>query len=114
MVNGTNVLTSNLAAGTHDIGIQPSHLIDAINAGLGQSDWQTGQGIGDAPSDGNIYGRQNSGWVTVSSGGIGEAPTDGNTYVRQNFGWVVGGISDAPYDGNYYARQNGNWSSFSP
>jgi len=47
-----------------------------------------GTSIGDAPSDGQQYGRRNGAW-TVIYGFIGEAPTDGRQYGRQSAGWTV-------------------------
>ena len=46
---------------------------------------QTGN-IPDAPSDGNIYGRQNFGWTVVGSA-VGEVPNDAIMYVRQFNHW---------------------------
>jgi hypothetical protein len=57
-------------------------------------------------------------WVPQSGGGgggISEAPTDGQLYGRENASWVVvpagggGGIADAPNDGTMYARMSGAW-----
>lgn len=55
-------------------------------------------------------------WVPVlpdlgGGGGVGDAPSDGNMYVRQNGAWVqiVPGIADAPSDGNTYGRLDGAW-----
>lgn len=47
-------------------------------------------------------------------GGIGEAPSDGNQYVRQNSSWQLvelqeAGIKDAPSDNNRYVRRNEQW-----
>lgn len=47
---------------------------------------QTG-GIGDAPSDGNMYVRQNGTWVQITQG-IADAPSDGTTYGRNDAAWV--------------------------
>ncbi len=44
-------------------------------------------GIPEAPSDGDIYGRQNESWVSIPDDVIGDAPTDGATYGRQNGQW---------------------------
>lgn len=46
-------------------------------------------------------------------GGIGEAPSDGQQYARQNANWsvVAAAGADAPQDGSPYARQDGNWVS---
>jgi hypothetical protein len=57
----------------------------------------SGGGIPEAPTDGEIYGRQNAGWVVVPSGGgggISEAPTDGKPYVRQSAAWAAFDIID--------------------
>ena len=58
----------------------------------------SGGGIEEAPTDGEIYGRQNAGWTVVPSGGggggISEAPTDGKPYVRQSSGWVAFDLID--------------------
>lgn len=46
----------------------------------------------EAPSDGEIYGRQDGEWVVVSNdgggGGIADAPADGKTYARKDAAWV--------------------------
>jgi Chaperone of endosialidase len=52
----------------------------------------SGGGIPDAPSNGQLYGRQNATWAVVPAGGTGgisDAPSDGETYGRENGGWVV-------------------------
>jgi hypothetical protein len=69
-------------------------------------------GIGDAPSDNNYYSRRNAAWE-VSPTGIGDAPSDGNQYVRQDAAWEIAaaGIGDAPADNDYYGRQNNAWVS---
>jgi hypothetical protein len=56
-------------------------------------------------------------WAPQTGGGIGEAPTDGQQYARQNAAWSPvtggggGGIPEAPTDGSAYARVNGDWYS---
>ena len=49
--------------------------------------------LGDAPSNGTLYGRLNGAWsaVTVGGGGITEAPTDGAIYARkgQTAAWIA-------------------------
>ena len=59
----------------------------------------SGDGIPEAPNDGQQYGRQSEGWTVVtggSSGGIPEAPNDGQQYARQSEAWsVVAGGSSA-------------------
>jgi len=47
-------------------------------------------GIADAPTDGQLYGRESGTWVVVPSGG--------------------GGIADAPNDGTMYARLSAAWT----
>jgi hypothetical protein len=57
-------------------------------------------------------------WATPAGGGGGipEAPTDGQLYGRENAAWVVvptgggGGIADAPNDGTAYARKSAAWA----
>jgi hypothetical protein len=56
-------------------------------------------------------------WATpAGGGGIPEAPTDGQLYGRENAAWVVvptgggGGITDAPNDGTAYARKSAAWA----
>ena len=54
--------------------------------------------LGDAPSDGNLYGRKNAAWNVVS-GFISDAPSDGTIYGRQNAAWVAanpGGVGVVP------------------
>jgi hypothetical protein len=51
-----------------------------------------GGGIADAPSDGQLYGRENAAWVVVPvgpGGGIPDAPSDGTTYGRLNAAWTA-------------------------
>jgi len=59
----------------------------------------TGGFLGDAPNDGQSYGRKNLGWVDVTE----EAPSDDISYGRKNGAWIpsVGGavISDTPPPG---------------
>lgn len=45
---------------------------------------------------------------------IGDAPSNGNQYVRQNGSWAInsGGVSEAPISGQMYARYNGGWVAF--
>ena len=68
----------------------------------------------DAPSDGQQYARQNGAWTPVESvePGISDAPSDGKTYGRNNGTWTVvtEGITDSPSDGKQYARQDGAWT----
>ena len=45
------------------------------------------KGITDAPSDGNLYGRENEAWVEVPPPGISDAPADSKEYVRYNSTW---------------------------
>ena len=52
----------------------------------------SGDGIPEAPNDGQQYGRQSEGWTVVtggSGGGIPEAPNDGQQYARQSEAWSV-------------------------
>ncbi len=53
-----------------------------------------GGGLEDAPSDGELYARQDGAWVAFTPGGGGGG----------------GGIPDAPNDGKSYVRANGDWS----
>lgn len=69
-------------------GGQPGQSLSTNGAGV--LSWQGGAGIPEAPTDGQLYGRENATWVVVPSGG-------------------GGGISDAPADGTLYARENGAW-----
>lgn len=62
--------------------------------GSGVLSWATpaGGGIPEAPTDGQLYGRQSSAWhVVPSGGGITDAPSDGTAYMRSNAGWSSGG-----------------------
>jgi hypothetical protein len=55
-----------------------------------------GGGIGEAPSDGQQYARQNAGWTVVVSAAIGtDAPQDGSPYARQDGNWVSLAVMDA-------------------
>ncbi|MCK9599040.1 MAG: hypothetical protein M0R06_08375 [Sphaerochaeta sp.] len=49
--------------------------------------------------------------ATSGSAGIPDAPSDGNLYARENAGWVAfTPFTDAPADGKQYARQNNTWA----
>ena len=48
---------------------------------------ESSSGIEEAPTDGEIYGRQTLGWVPVPDPPVGEAPMDGGIYARQNATW---------------------------
>jgi hypothetical protein len=61
--------------------------------GSGGLSWQTppgaSGGIPDAPTDGQLYGRQDAGWAVISSGGgIADAPSDGTLYGRKSAAWA--------------------------
>jgi hypothetical protein len=45
-------------------------------------------GIPEAPSDGNMYVRQNQSWVRMPPPGISDAANDGQPYVRQSLLWA--------------------------
>lgn len=53
--------------------------------------WQknkiSGNGVPEAPIDGQAYARKNGGWQVVE-GEVREAPTDGKSYARKNSSWV--------------------------
>ncbi|ADF42406.1 unknown structural protein [Synechococcus phage S-CBS2] len=68
----------------------------------------SGNGIPEAPVNGQTYVRQDSAWVPRTI--IPEAPVDGQTYVRQDSTWVPKTIiPEAPVDGQAYVRQNSTW-----
>ena len=52
-------------------------------------------GIGEAPTDGQLYGRQSSAWNVVPSG-LSDAPSDGTTYGRKNATWVAASDGTVP------------------
>jgi len=54
-----------------------------------------GGGIGEAPTDGQLYGRQSSAWNVVPSG-LSDAPSDGTTYGRKNATWVAASDGTVP------------------
>lgn len=55
-----------------------------------------GGGIGEAPSDGQQYARQNANWTVVVSAAIGsDAPADGSPYARQDNAWLSLAVTDA-------------------
>jgi hypothetical protein len=59
--------------------------------GSGGLSWQGGAGIPEAPTDGQLYGRENATWVVISDtggGGIPDAPNDGTLYARENGAWL--------------------------
>lgn len=45
-------------------------------------------GLGEAPSNGNTYGRKDAGWAVVPPA-TPEAPADGKAYARQNGAWII-------------------------
>lgn len=55
-----------------------------------------------------------TGLQTALDGKVGDAPSNGNQYVRQNGSWAInsGGVSEAPISGQMYARYNGGWVAF--
>lgn len=53
-----------------------------------QKDKISGNGVPEAPIDGQAYARKNGGWQVVE-GEVKEAPTDGKTYGRNNSAWVA-------------------------
>jgi hypothetical protein len=61
--------------------------------GSGILSWATpaagGGGIPEAPTDGQLYGRQSSAWhvVPAGGGGIADAPNDGTAYARKSLAW---------------------------
>ena len=86
--------------------------LDAIDTQLQTVASQTG-GLGDAPADGNVYGRENNGWVSIPpSTGVPEAPTTGATFGRNNAAWapLPPPLVDAPNNGVQYGRQSANWT----
>jgi hypothetical protein len=55
-----------------------------------------GEGIEEAPIDGEVYGRENAGWTRLDvSPSIEEAPIDGDAYVRMNGRWVK--LTNVPF-----------------
>ena len=68
--------------------------------------------IGDAPSDGSVYGRLNGTWA-IPPPGVPEAPNDGLLYARNNLGWAAI-FGDAPSNGYNYGRYNGSWAIIDP
>jgi len=44
--------------------------------------------VPEAPTDGQIYGRQNAAWSVVTGGGISDAPNDGTLYGRKSAAWA--------------------------
>ena len=86
--------------------------LDAIDTQLQTVASQTG-GLGDAPADGNVYGRENNGWVSIPPPtGVPEAPTTSVTFGRNNAAWVPlpPPLVDAPNNGVQYGRQSANWT----
>jgi hypothetical protein len=53
-------------------------------------------------------------------GGLGEAPSDGSLYGRMDAAWTVippaadGGLPEAPNDGKLYGRLSGQWTQVTP
>lgn len=68
--------------------------------------------IGEAPVDGELYGRQDGEWEIVVAD-VEEAPTDGEQYVRKNAAWeaVSVDVNEAPIDGLTYGRKNAAWAT---
>jgi hypothetical protein len=86
---------------THEmVGINWAQIYD-VRAILGNGG-MTGSAasLPDAPSDGNLYGRENAAWVAVTGtggGGIPDAPSDGTIYGRKNAAWeAVTGTGGSP------------------
>lgn len=118
VVMGVNELSSGCGGGCDDGSVE-------INVG-GQCLAVSVEGgtigmIGDAPSDGILYGRMDAQWVAVpppsgggGGGGIPDVPFDGVTYGRKDEAWVnlsLSFVGDAPSDGVMYVREDGAWVS---
>jgi hypothetical protein len=82
-INLAGPLNLNMGGGT------PNQILSTNGSGV--LSWiSQGGGISDAPSDGQLYGRQNAGWTVVPSGGGGgipDAPNDGTMYARLSEAW---------------------------
>ena len=93
-------------------GVKINADLDAIDTQLATVASQTG-GLGDAPADGNLYGRESGGWVSIPPPtGVPEAPTTGVTFGRNNAQWtpLPPELIDAPNNGVQYGRQSANWT----
>ena len=78
--------SSQLTAGQLNTGEKFSMYVDQeLYDQIAVSDAE--KGITDAPSDGNLYGRENEAWVEVPPPGISDAPADSKEYVRYNSTW---------------------------
>jgi microcystin-dependent protein len=85
---------------------------------------EAGVTIGEAPMDGQLYGRERGQWEPITppdlGGAVPEAPADGNLYGRIDFNWQIipppnqQGIPDAPIDGRLYGRENASWTQVPP
>jgi hypothetical protein len=69
--------------------------------------------LNDAPTDGQLYGRESGAWIVVPTGGGGgitDAPSDGTLYGRKSAAWVYlthNDITDwAAQLANYYPTSN--------
>lgn len=80
------------------------------------------QGVPEAPTDGQQYGRQSAAWTVVVPNPVASSTTpvmDGIAAVGSGTTWAkadhvhpsdTSRITDAPSDGNLYARKNAAWS----
>lgn len=72
------------------------------------------QGVPGAAGAAGPPGPQGPQGPSGTTGGIADAPTDGQLYGRESAAWVVvptgGGLTDAPNDGTAYARKSAAWA----
>lgn len=64
--------------------------VQMLNAAIGRKKLGIVNGLPDAPSDGNTYGRKNANWVTISGGG---GPTGNLTETGSNILTITGGTN---------------------
>jgi len=97
---GTGIVTINATDTAAGEGVPTGGTAGQVLSKIDATDFNTqwvdqtggpGDGIPEAPNDGELYGRQSQAWaaINIPDPGISEAPNDGQQYVRESEAWEV-------------------------